>query len=103
VVVLGDHEHEAVEPPDDVGPGAGVRVAVVANRRGYRFVQEREALRGDVDDLDVDGGHVRARHGRDPFGHLVATATGPGRADHDPDAQLLHESSHTAKVQRPLY
>src|SRR5690606_26216708 len=87
VVVLGDHEHEAVVGVDRGGPVLGVRVGVLAHDRGHGLVQERQVDLGQVD--EVHGG-LSGRHGRvfrggfdDPVGDEGAPTAGTGAAGDD--------------------
>ena len=54
MVVLRGDEDVAVEGVDERGPALGVLVLVLARARRVSLVEDREALVGQVDELDFE-------------------------------------------------
>lgn len=91
VVVLGRHEHETVEPRNELRPGPrGGAGVVVAHRSSHRLAQMGEIVVREIDDVDV---HVLPARGvcADPLGDRRSLTAGSGGADDDGDAD--HVSS----------
>lgn len=83
-VVLRGDDDEAVEGRDLLRPGVGVRLGVLAHRRGVGLVEQRELVVEQVDDFEVGvgalgGGLV------DPAGDGLAVPSRAGASDDDAD------------------
>lgn len=89
VVVLGRHEHEPVEGGDRLSPPLGVRVLVVADGGGQRFVEQGQFVVGQVDDLEgglpTVVGSMVGRHLMDPAGYEFCSPARTGASDDDGD------------------
>jgi two-component system nitrogen regulation response regulator GlnG len=86
VVVLRRHEDEGIETRDLRRPDLGVRLAVLAQRRRQRLVEQRQLEVGDVDQLElrVAAPGSDAEH---PFRHRLGLAARSRAADDDTDLE----------------
>ena len=84
VVVFGRHEHVPVEGRDLRGPPLGVRMAVAAERRRNRLIQQRQLVVRDVDQLEAGVSTLRGKL-ECPARYRDVVAAGTGASGNDGD------------------